>query len=84
MVRYGLSEKKHFEPLMRSLKENPGLTFGVDDFHEKVNDGKDYFLLRYEDKLLALRVFGSVIMCWDTLFKVAYYAYSRFASIEIK
>ena len=39
---------------------------------------------RYEDKLLALRVFGSVIMCWDTLFKVAYYAYSRFASIEIK
>ena len=48
----GLSEEEHFVPLMRSLKDNLGLNFTSKDFEEKVESGKDCFLLKYEDNLL--------------------------------
>jgi hypothetical protein len=39
---------------------------------------------RLENGVIILRVLGSIVMLFDVCMKVAYYGYSRFASIEIK
>lgn len=51
--QYGLSPKRHFLPLMRSLKENLGVDFTSNDFKAHVASGREYYLLKYEDGMLS-------------------------------